>query len=127
MTLNFLLFLILIDCDKCEQHIHAKECKKHIFKIIVDNAPKKSCGSKYAVQTLPANLCVKRSLIPNAGKGVFTKERIKDNTRFGPYTGERIDFNALNGLDTSYMWEVIAIIYVSTPLAGLFCSITRYV
>ena len=68
LTLNFLLFLILTDCDKCEQHIHAEECKKHIFKMIVDNAPKKRCDIKYSVQTLPANLCVKRSLIANGGE-----------------------------------------------------------
>ena len=113
--LKLFYFLILTDCDKCEQYIHAEECKKHIFKIIVDNAPKKRCGAKYAMQTLPTNLFVKRSLIPNAGKGVFTKQRIKVNTRFGPYTGENTDFNALDGLDTSYMWEVIAIICVSKP------------
>jgi hypothetical protein len=74
--------------------------------MITNTAPKTRCGSKYAVKTLPANLCVKPSSIPHAGKGVFAKDKIPERTRFGPYTGVEIDFKNINGMDTSYMWEV---------------------
>jgi hypothetical protein len=93
-------------CDRCEKYIHGQQCDRHVFTIVANTAPKTRCGSKYAVRTLPANLLVKRSTIPHAGKGVFAKDKITERTRFGPYTGVKIDFKSINGMDTSYMWEV---------------------
>jgi hypothetical protein len=42
------------------------------------------------------------------------------NTRFGPYMGIRIDFANIDGMDTSYLWEVIVLI---CSLVGLILSL----
>ena len=52
---------------------------------------------QYAIKTLPANLYVKCSSIPKAGRGVFAKQTIVKNTRFGPYVGKRIPMNNIKG------------------------------
>ena len=52
---------------------------------------------QYAIETLPANLYVKCSSIPKAGRGVFAKQTIVKNTRFGPYVGKRIPMNNIKG------------------------------
>ena len=56
-----------------------------------------------AITSLPKSLCVRRSRIPGAGLGVFTKKKIEVNTRFGPYRGVKV---LEKGEDTSYMWQV---------------------
>ena len=61
-----------------------------------------------AMQSLPENLYVKLSTIPEAGMGVFAKEKLEVNTRFGPYRGVKVLKEDLEeGKDTSYMWEVL--------------------
>ena len=57
-----------------------------------------------AITSLPKSLCVRRSRIPGAGLGVFTKKKIEVNTRFGPYRGVKV--LETEGEDTSYMWQV---------------------
>ncbi len=69
----FILISKLTDCDERNQFIHGPECTKHIFAIVADTVPKTRYGARYATKTLPANLCVKMSSIPRAGKGVFAK------------------------------------------------------
>ena len=60
-----------------------------------------------AMKSLPQNLYVKQSLIPEAGMGVFSKEKLTVNTRFGPYRGVKVLREDLEeGRNTSYMWEV---------------------
>ena len=60
-----------------------------------------------AMKSLPQNLFVKQSIIPEAGMGVFAKEKLEENTRFGPYRGVKVVKEDLTeGRNTSYMWEV---------------------
>ena len=60
------------------------------------------------MKSLPENLYVKLSTIPEAGMGVFAKEKLEVNTRFGPYRGVKVLKEDLEeGRDTSYMWEVL--------------------
>jgi hypothetical protein len=77
--------------------IHGPQCNRHVFKIVADTVPTTRCGSQYAIETLPANLYVKCSSIPKAGRGVFAKQTIIKNTRFGPYVGKRIPMNNIKG------------------------------
>jgi hypothetical protein len=95
-----------IDCDQCDDFYYG-ECPTHNFNIIEDNdteAGKKTAG---AIKSLPENLYVKPSTIPEAGMGVFAKEKLEVNTRFGSYRGDKILKEDLEeGRNTSYMWEV---------------------
>ena len=60
-----------------------------------------------AMKSLPENLYVKQSVIPEAGMGVFAKEKLEENTRFGPYRGVKVLNEDLEEeRNTSYMWEV---------------------
>ncbi len=60
-----------------------------------------------AMKSLPETLYVKHSPIPEAGMGVFAKEKLEVNTRFGPYRGVKVLKEDLEeGRNTSYMWEV---------------------
>ncbi len=60
------------------------------------------------MKSLPENLYVKHSAIPEAGMGVFAKEKLEVNTRFGPYRGVKVLKEDLEeGRNTSYMWEVL--------------------
>jgi hypothetical protein len=104
----FLVILNLTDCDQCDKFIHGPQCVKHILQIVADTAvPARTRSSaRYAVKTLPGNLRIAKSGIPNAGKGVFTDVKVPLNTRYGPYQGEKIDFDDIGDMDTSYMWEV---------------------
>ena len=64
-------------------------------------------GTSNAMKTLPEDLYVIPSTIPEAGMGVFAKKKLEINTRFGPYRGEKVLLDDLEeGRDTSYMWEV---------------------
>ncbi len=110
MEILFILILKLTDCDECDEYTKGPECAKHIFRSVADTVPKTRCGARYAVKTLPATLHVKISSIPCAGKGVFAKKDLPVNTRFGPYTGVKIDFEDIDAMDTSYMWEVMVLI-----------------
>ncbi len=61
-----------------------------------------------AMKSLPENLYVKHSVIPEAGMGVFAKEKLEINTRLGPYRGVKVLKEDLEeGRNTSYMWEVL--------------------
>jgi hypothetical protein len=60
-----------------------------------------------AIASLPQNLCVKLSTIPEAGMGVFAKEKLEFNSRFGPYRGVKVlKKDLVEERNTSYMWEV---------------------
>ncbi len=56
----------------------------------------------------------------NSYTGPRLERRLPVNTQFGPYTGIRIDFANVDGMDTSYMWEVIVLI---CSLVGLILSL----
>ncbi|CAB4020400.1 zinc finger 2 homolog, partial [Paramuricea clavata] len=96
-----------IYCDQCDDFYYG-ECPTHNFNIIEDNdtgAGKKTPG---AMKSLPENLYVKPSTIPEAGMGVLAKEKLEVNTRFGPYRGDKILKEDLEeGRNTSYMWEIV--------------------
>ena len=64
-------------------------------------------GTSKALASLPEGLEVKQSNIDGAGLGVFATTSIESGAWFGPYGGEKVKANVpMNGLDTSYMWEV---------------------
>ncbi|XP_046863279.1 zinc finger protein 664-like [Xenia sp. Carnegie-2017] len=65
-------------------------------------------GTSNALKTLPEDLYVIPSTIPEAGMGVFANKKLEINTRFGPYRGEKVLLDDLEeGRDTSYMWEIL--------------------
>ena len=97
---------MIIDCDQCDDFYYG-ECPTHNFNIIEDNDMEAGKTTPGAIKSLPENLCVKSSTIPEAGMGVFAKEKLEVNTRFGPYRGDKILKEDLEeGRNTSYMWEV---------------------
>ncbi|XP_028394808.1 histone-lysine N-methyltransferase PRDM9-like [Dendronephthya gigantea] len=98
-----------IYCDQCDDFYYG-ECPTHNFNIIEDNGTDTEKGMKMpdAMKSLPGNLYVKDSKIPEAGMGVFSKEKLEINTRFGPYRGVKVLKEDLEeGKDTSYMWEIV--------------------
>ena len=98
----------MIDCDQCDDFYYG-ECPTHNFKIIEDNGNATEKKSPEALKSLPEHLCVKHSTIPEAGMGVFAKEKLNVNTCFGPYRGTKVLKEDLEeGRNTSYMWEVSA-------------------
>ena len=51
---------------------------------------------------------VRQSNIKGAGLGVFATKHFVAGSTFGPYAGEKLRADVpKEGLDTSYMWEVI--------------------
>ena len=100
------VFYFLV-CEECQDFYYG-ECPSHSFKIIEDSFNKtETSPHPDAIKSLPENLYVKNSLIPNAGSGVFTKVKLDMNTRFGPYKGKKVDPEYLeDDMNTTYMWEV---------------------
>lgn len=96
-----------LDCEQCDDFYYG-ECPKHTFNIIEDSNMATENMSPNAMKSLPENLYVKVSPIPEAGMGVFTNEKLEVNTRFGPYRGVKVLKQDLeDGRNTSYMWEVL--------------------
>ena len=57
---------------------------------------------------LPPEIKIKKSVIPGAGMGAFSRTFIPKGTRIGPYTGEILNLDKIDGeTDTSYMWEIV--------------------
>ena len=57
--------------------------------------------------TIRKRLEVKDSMIPKAGKGLFTKTPFKKDTILGHYTGDKLTRKQFFKLkDTSYVWEI---------------------
>ena len=115
-TLKFILksnfFLILfyaLDCEECEQFYY-DQCPIHDTMIPVADKMNKGCKSvDYSRATLPDGLEIKKSTIPEAGLGVFTKQSFNIGVRFGPYEGKKVRPDIPRStVDTSYMWEVFA-------------------
>ena len=103
----------LLDCDQCDDFYYG-ECPTHNFNIIEDNGAEKGIKMPNSMKSLPGNLYVKDSKIPEAGMGVFSKEKLEINTRFGPYRGVKVlQEDIEEGKDTSYMWEVRNSHYIS--------------
>ena len=95
----------MLDCDQCDE-FYIGECPTHNFNIIKDNGIETG-KMPSAIKSLPNNLYVKPSIIPEAGMGVFTTKKIPINSRFGPYRGVKVLMKDLEeGRNTSYMWEV---------------------
>ena len=63
-----------------------------------------------AVQTLPARLVVKKSVIKGAGQGVFTSsDKILERALiFGPYGGAKIT-NERKAEKSGYCWQVVVV------------------
>ena len=101
-----ILNIFAIDCDQCDEFYNG-ECPTHNFNIVEDNGMEIGEKKPSAMKSLPENLYVKLSTIPEAGMGVFAKEKLEVNTRFGPYRGVKVLKEDLEeGRNTSYMWEV---------------------
>ncbi|KAJ7393848.1 Histone-lysine N-methyltransferase prdm9 [Desmophyllum pertusum] len=65
-------------------------------------------GLTKARSTIPSNMDLKTSSIPDAGLGIFAKERFESDVVFGPYGGEKIDVaDVAPNMDQSYMWDII--------------------
>ncbi|XP_065672837.1 histone-lysine N-methyltransferase PRDM9 isoform X2 [Hydra vulgaris] len=63
---------------------------------------------KRLTHQLPKGLKIKKSIIPNAGYGVFATETFHIGRKFGPFEGKKVSPDTLvNNIDTSYMWEII--------------------
>ena len=100
-------YVHITDCDQCND-LYCGECPIHNLNIIEDSGLKTGKKMPDAMNSLPQNLRVKLSTIPNAGMGVFAKEKLEVNARFGPYRGVKVLKKDLKkGRDTSYMWEVL--------------------
>ena len=104
---SFIIFCCLfLVCEECQDFYYG-ECPSHSFKIIEDKDNKVDTEQSDAMQSLPENLCIKKSSIPQAGLGVFSKEKLEMRTRFGPYKGKKMSPEDLDDdINTSYMWEV---------------------
>ena len=87
----------------CRQYFHG-DCPVHGPPFHLKDKPIFPDSNISAARaTLPDVLYLDISSIPNAGTGVFAKEKIEERTQFGPYVGElRID----DAFETSYNWEV---------------------
>ncbi|XP_046863286.1 histone-lysine N-methyltransferase PRDM9-like [Xenia sp. Carnegie-2017] len=96
-----------IYCEQCNDFYYG-ECPSHNFHIIEDSTMRSRKGTSNALKTLPEDLYVIPSTIPEAGMGVFANKKLEINTRFGPYRGEKVLLDDLEeGRDTSYMWEIL--------------------
>ena len=50
---------------------------------------------------------IKKSSLPNAGLGVFTKKHVKAGTILGPYKGVKVPSQDCEAVeDPEYLWEV---------------------
>lgn len=120
-------------CPDCN-HFTEDSCERHPFHNIPDNPSGIRGSADYHIASIPPQLCLAYSSIPNAGKGVFAQEFLPKLTKFGPYIvsqsfdepniwvgicifrqGEEtiIDSNSsdfLEGHDDTYSWEVRKII-----------------
>lgn len=57
--------------------------------------------------SLPENLEIRPSVIPNSGLGIFNTKVIDKGVRFGPYKGKKVRLEDIaDDMDTCYMWEV---------------------
>ena len=105
LTLDWLFYLV---CGVCEDFFY-NQCPKHRPNIVEDSyVDVVSDPRMHAMKTLPKSLTVKTSSIPDAGLGVFAKEKIKINTRFGPFKGEKIEFKETPEMDAAYSWKVVS-------------------
>lgn len=94
-----------VNCDFCEK-CFTYSCLEHPLYHCGDRSDKGFEGTDdRAMKTLPAFLFISNSLIPNAGKGVFTKVDVPTGIVFGPYEGILRNNSKIADSD-GYSWEL---------------------
>ena len=61
-------------------------------------------GSDYAQLTLPDSIEIKKSQIPTAGDGAWTKCDVPKRVRYGPYLGQIV--RSEDAAQSGYCWKV---------------------
>ncbi|XP_047146758.1 oocyte zinc finger protein XlCOF6 isoform X1 [Hydra vulgaris] len=80
--------------DKDKEEEHLSEFENHVEKTLI--------------LTPPEGMEIKKSLIPNAGLGVFATQKFDVDIIFGPYQGIKVPLDVpKDDIDTSYMWRVM--------------------
>jgi len=94
-----------VHCDACDRYFIVS-CLEHPLYLCNDRSDKGyEETDDRARRTLPGFLHISNSLIPNAGKGVFTKVDIPTGIVFGPYEGILRKDLKLADVD-GYSWEL---------------------
>ncbi|XP_044173325.1 uncharacterized protein LOC114956231 isoform X2 [Acropora millepora] len=99
-------YIFCSKCDKlqigvCSIHCHLRWVKQPLDVPVTE-------GQTKARATIPVNMDLKPSSIPDAGLGIFAKDRFESDVVFGPYWGQKISVSDLTpNVDQSYMWDII--------------------
>lgn len=100
-----------VHCDLCNRYYDFSclehplyQCHDRDPSLSLQNSPSKDSDDR-AAMTLPGFLYIHNSVIPNAGKGVFTKVDIPVGIVFGPYEGILFEEQKKVSQD-GYAWEL---------------------
>ncbi|XP_068711466.1 zinc finger protein Xfin-like [Montipora foliosa] len=99
-------YILCSKCNKlqigaCSIHCNLRWVKEPLEVLVTE-------GQTKARATIPKNMDLKSSSIPDAGLGIFAKERFESDVVFGPYWGQKITVaDVTSSMDQSYMWDII--------------------
>ena len=105
----FFLFFSSV-CEEC-QDLHYGDCPVHGPLTVVDDSEMTEriggVSSFVSRASLPENMEIRPSVIPNSGLGIFSTKVIDKGVRLGPYKGKKLRLEDIaDDTDTCYMWEV---------------------
>ncbi|XP_060784375.1 histone-lysine N-methyltransferase PRDM9-like isoform X1 [Neoarius graeffei] len=91
-------------CEVCKSFFFHK-CELHGPPLFIPDTPVLVGVPDRARQTLPPELEIRKSGIPDAGLGVFNKgETVPVGAHFGPYQGELVDIE--KAMNSRYSWVI---------------------
>ena len=94
-------------CEECADFYYG-DCPVHGSLLPLADKQNDDSKTSKSQASLPDELEIRQSNIPDAGLGVFATQTFKCGIRFGPYQGKKIHPGIpKDDFDTSYMWEVI--------------------